>query len=154
MKHLLMTVSVAVLVLLVPAAVTRAASDRDLANQFMCQCGCGLTLANCTHAACGPRDQMLAEIARLTRTGKTPAQIQVAFVAQYGEVVLSAPTRRGFNLVAWWGPYAALAAGAVMVVALGLAWVRRPQNSSSPAASALTPEERALLERELEKFKD
>lgn len=130
------------------------ASDRGLAGQFMCQCGCGLTLASCTHAACGPRDQALAEIARLEQAGRTPQQIQAAMVAQYGEAVLSAPTRRGFNLVAWWGPYAALGTGAVIILALGTAWVRRPRREATIPLPPLTAEQRELLQRELEQFED
>ena len=153
MKRLLTFIAMAALTLF-PLAMAHAAGDRGLAGQFMCQCGCGLTLASCTHAVCGPRDQMLAEIGRLTASGQTSQQIKAAFIAQYGEVVLSAPIRRGFNLVAWWGPYAAIAAGAVLLVTLGLAWSRRSRQQAATPISALSPEERALLERELETFRD
>jgi len=125
-----------------------------LAGEFMCQCGCGLTVASCTHASCAPRDQMLAEIARLEAVGKTDDEIRAVFVAAYGEAVLAAPPRRGFNLVAWWGPYAALLAGAVALVLLGAAWARRPQDRAARGASPLTPEQQALLQRELDRFKD
>ncbi len=136
-----------------PVASVHAA-DRGLADQFMCQCGCGLTVASCTHASCAPRDQMLAEIARLQAAGKTDDEIRAVFVATYGEAVLAAPTRRGFNLLAWWGPYAALLAGAIAIVALGTAWVRRPRERADRTISALTSEQQALLQRELDQFKD
>lgn len=137
--------------LLAPAA---HAADRGLAGEFMCQCGCGLTLASCTHAVCGPRDQMLGEIGRLQAAGRTPAQIRAAFIAAYGEGVLSAPLRRGFNLVAWWGPYAALAAGAGVVAALGAAWTRRATPVRRAPASMLSEQQRAMLQHELDRFKD
>jgi len=123
----------------------------QLATQFMCQCGCGLTLASCTHPVCGPRDRMLAEIRRLVEAGKTPVEITDALVAQYGEAVLAAPPRRGLNLLAWWGPYAALLTGAVVILLLGTAWTRRPAPQAAPP-SPLTPEERRLLDEELRKF--
>lgn len=123
----------------------------QLAAQFMCQCGCGLTLASCTHPVCGPRDRMLAEIRRLVEAGKTPAEITAVLVTEYGEAVLAAPPRRGLNLVAWWGPYAALLAGAAAILLLGAAWTRRPAPQAAPP-SPLTPEERRLLEEELRKF--
>jgi cytochrome c-type biogenesis protein CcmH len=97
---------------------------------------------------------MLGEIGRLTASGQTPQQIKTTFIAQYGEAVLSAPIRRGFNLVAWWGPYAAIAAGAVALVALGMAWSRRSRQQVGTGVGVLSPEERALLERELEAFRD
>ncbi|MDQ7848807.1 MAG: cytochrome c-type biogenesis protein CcmH [Armatimonadota bacterium] len=147
---------VAVLVLLQPAHAHAAGETvqavvNQLATQFMCQCGCGLTLASCTHPVCGPRDRMLAEIRRLVEAGKTPAEITDVLVAQYGEAVLAAPPRRGLNLVAWWGPYAALLAGAVVILLLGASWTRRPAPQAAPPSS-LTPEERRLLDEELRKF--
>lgn len=145
---------IALLVALTAPAAAVHAAGHGLADEFMCQCGCGLTVASCTHASCAPRDQMLAEIARLQAAGKTDDEIRAVFVAAYGEAVLAAPTRRGFNLVAWWGPYAALLAGAVALVALGTAWVRRPRERAARTTSALTSEQQALLQRELDQFKD
>lgn len=130
------------------------AADRGLAGEFMCQCGCGLTLANCTHLSCGPRDQALAEIARLERSGSTRAEIRAAFIAQYGEGVLAAPLRRGFNLLAYWGPYWAIAAGALLIVGLGLAWSRRPKPAARAPEPVLTPEQRERLDRELRDLED
>jgi len=130
------------------------AGDRGLASAFMCQCGCGLTLASCTHASCGPRDQVLGEIAALERQGRSPAQITAALVATYGEVILGAPTRRGFNLLAWWGPYGAMAAGAALILGLGLSWVRRPKAITPDSPPGLSPQQREHLERELAAFND
>lgn len=129
-------------------------ADRGLAGEFMCQCGCGLTLANCTHLSCGPRDQALGEIARLEQAGRTRDQIRSAFIAQYGEGVLAAPLRRGFNLLAYWGPYWAIAAGALLIVALGAAWTRRPKPATPVPETTLTPEQRARLDRELRNLED
>ncbi|HEY6103506.1 MAG TPA: cytochrome c-type biogenesis protein CcmH [bacterium] len=136
------------------AAPHAHAGDRGLASAFMCQCGCGLTLASCTHASCGPRDQVLGEIAAMERQGRSPEQITAALVATYGEVILGAPTRRGFNLLAWWGPYGAIAAGAALILGLGLSWVRRPRPVVPAAESDLSPEQRNRLERELRAFQD
>ena len=145
---------VVVVVVLLTAAPHAHAGDRGLASTFMCQCGCGLTLASCTHASCGPRDQVLGEIAALEQQGRSPGQITTALVATYGEVILGAPTRRGFNLLAWWGPYGAIAAGAALILGLGLSWVRRPKQSAPIGRSELSPEQRERLERELADFKD
>ncbi len=145
---------IALLVALTTPAAAVHAAGHGLADEFMCQCGCGLTVASCTHASCAPRDQMLAEIARLQAAGNTDAQIRAVFVATFGEAVLAAPTKRGFNLVAWWGPYAALLAGAVAIAALGTAWARRPRDRAARATSTLTPEQQALLQKELDAFQD
>ena len=141
---------------LVLAAVPRDAhaADRGLAGEFMCQCGCGLTLANCTHLSCGPRDQALAEIARLEGLGRTRGQIRAAFIQQYGEGVLAAPLRRGFNLLAYWGPYWVIISGALAILALAAAWTRRPKAVVGADDPGLTAEQRDLLERELRNLKD
>jgi len=98
--------------------------------------------------------------ARYTRS-RRPVQLRyqelcenrsAALVTQYGEVVLAAPPRRGLNLLAWWGPYAALLAGAVTILLLGAAWTRRPAPQMTAPTSALSPEQRQLLEEELKKF--
>lgn len=140
--------------LLLAAPQRTHAGDRGLASAFMCQCGCGLTLASCTHASCGPRDQVLGEIATLQRQGRSPAQITTALVATYGEVILAAPTRRGFNLLVWWGPYGAIAAGAALILGLGLSWVRRPRGVAPAGTPELSPEQRERLDRELRDLRD
>ncbi len=155
----LLVVALTGLAVILPAAHSHAADpaavkivvDR-LATQYMCQCGCGLTLASCQHAVCGPRDRMLAEIRRLVETGRTAEEITGVLVAQYGEAVLAAPPRRGLNLLAWWGPYAALLVGAVTILLLGAAWTRRPAPPAAASPSALTPEQRRLLDEELKNF--
>jgi len=148
-------VMVAAVYLILAAPAPHAhAGDRGLAAAFMCQCGCGLTLASCTHASCGPRDQVLGEIAALEQQGRSPAQITTALVATYGEVILGAPTRRGFNLLAWWGPYGAIAAGAALILGLGAAWVRRPKQGAPTDSRELSSEQRERLERELADFNE
>jgi cytochrome c-type biogenesis protein CcmH len=51
------------------------------------------------------------DIAKSLAAGQPEEEIIGRYVAEYGEKVLSAPTHTGFNLLAWWGPYAALLAG-------------------------------------------
>lgn len=135
-------------------ASAHAASAHDLAQEFMCQCGCGLTLANCAHEVCGPRDQMLAQIKQSLAAGKTALEIRDLFVAQFGTAVLSAPPRAGFNLLAYWGPYAALGLGALLIAGLVALWTRRPSAPAPATEDPLSPEQRELLTRELERFED
>ncbi len=44
------------------------------------------------------------------------------FRAKYGEKILSAPTREGFNLVAWIMPFAAVFAGCFIIVGAIYRW--------------------------------
>ncbi|MDQ7842380.1 MAG: cytochrome c-type biogenesis protein CcmH [Armatimonadota bacterium] len=151
--RILVLIAALTLTLAAHPSVARGA-DRGLAGEFMCQCGCGLTLASCTHLSCGPRDAALAELASLERAGRSRAEIRAAFVARYGERVLAAPLRRGFNLLAYWGPYWAIGSGALVIVALALAWTRRGEGAGHAAAPALSREQREWLERQLRALED
>src|SRR5262249_32366505 len=71
------------------------------------QCGCGLTVPSCNHLNCGSGEPMKKEIAERIARGESKDQILAAFTARYGEKVLSAPTFRGFNWLAWLTPFAA-----------------------------------------------
>ena len=70
-----------------PAKTTREA----VAEGLTCQCGCGLTIANCNHPNCEFCVPVRAKIDKLIAQGMDRAQIIGFFRAQYGEKVLSAP---------------------------------------------------------------
>ena len=94
-------------------------------GEIICQCGCTYTLEACASAmGCSVGEQMRAEIAAMGKDGMSKAQVLDYYVSKYGEVILAAPTKRGFNLTAWVTPFAAIAAGTVAVYLLLLAWQR------------------------------
>ena len=68
---------------------------------------------------------MKAFVSRRIAAGDTKSEIKAELVAQFGKGVLAAPERKGFDLLAWVLPLAALAAGAVAVTALLWRWTRR-----------------------------
>ncbi|MGH3024623.1 MAG: cytochrome c-type biogenesis protein [Gaiellaceae bacterium] len=102
-------------------------------------------------------DRMRAFIRERIAAGDTKSEIKDALVAQFGEAVLAAPPREGFNLLAWLLP---LAGAAVAVAALGLAlhrWSRTrtepaPVEPSSNGRSPLDPELERRLDDELARF--
>ncbi|MBI2916970.1 MAG: cytochrome c-type biogenesis protein CcmH [Chloroflexi bacterium] len=108
-----------------PTVALAASPDQvnEIASQLVCQCGCGLVLNNCNHEHCEPRDSMLAYIGQALDQGKTRDAIIASLVESYGEVVLAAPTKRGFNLVGWITPFAAIAAGGGIVYLAVRAWL-------------------------------
>lgn len=127
----------------------------DVGSQIMCTCGCGLTLNTCNHDVCGPRDSLTAAIRQQIGQGRSEKQIIDSLVAQYGEVVLAAPTKQGFNLTAWVTPFVALLAGAAVIYAALRAWVfqgRKPVPQRLPIKEAEQDEYRQRLEKELEEF--
>jgi cytochrome c-type biogenesis protein CcmH len=86
--------------------------------------------------------QIRAVIREQLQSGKTPEQVRAYFVDKYGEWILLAPAPHGFNLVAYVLPFAALLAGAGMLVVAVRRWSAR-----GPGAYAgdLEPEEEEEL---------
>ncbi len=129
----------------------------SISNQLICQCGCTLVLANCTHDGCMSRDTMTTLIKQKLAQGQSEEQIIQFFVAQYGEQVLAEPPKRGFNLVAWIAPFAAILAGGGIIYILIRKWVRQGRQSQS--MGMLETEEgddeyQHQLEEELEEFSE
>jgi len=129
-------------------------TNAEVSEGLTCQCGCGLTVANCNMPTCGFSVPMRRDIDRLIGEGKTRAQIISFYRAQYGEKVLSAPTTEGFNILAWTMPFIALAVGGgLMVVAVGR-WHSSsppaPADSKTGAQLSFDPELRRKLEKEIE----
>ncbi|MBI4301604.1 MAG: cytochrome c-type biogenesis protein CcmH [Chloroflexi bacterium] len=127
----------------------------SLAQKLVCQCGCNASLANCNHLECMVRDSMMTTIRQQVDQGKSESEIVSYFVAQYGEKVLVAPSKRGFNLTAWVTPFAAIVVGAGVLYLLLKMWVLRGRQILAPRREEPTPENeeyRQRLERELEEY--
>ena len=135
------------------AAASRP-TTQEVEEALSCQCGCGLTVHSCNHLQCGfavPAKQVIGE---QVSQGAGKEKIVAAFVARYGEKVLSAPTTSGFNLAAWLTPFLAVLGGGVLIGVVSLRWIRhRPQNEleKSPLLSGVD-QYRDRLKKELETF--
>src|SRR2546423_11928816 len=108
------------------ASMTDAQRD-DLEHQLHCQCGCNLDVYTCrtTDFSCSVSPAMHADVMGLVSGGYGAQEILAAFKSVYGEKVLMAPNKSGFNLVGYTMPFVALAAGAVIVSALLKRWKTR-----------------------------
>jgi cytochrome c-type biogenesis protein CcmH len=107
-------------------SMTDAQRD-DLEHQIHCQCGCNLDIYTCrtTDFACSVSPAMHSDVMGLVAGGHGAQEILAAFKAVYGEKVLMAPVKSGFNLVGYTMPFVALGAGAVLVAALLRRWKSR-----------------------------
>jgi cytochrome c-type biogenesis protein CcmH len=146
------------MVLMVPVRPARAAavSGQEIAEGLTCQCGCGLTVANCNHPNCSSSVPMREQIDAMLAKRMGRAEIIAYFRKQYGEKILSAPTTQGFNLLAWTMPFVALLLGGGMVVLMMGRWRKPPPSGSRPPQSPggskpnkFDHELRERLEREL-----
>jgi cytochrome c-type biogenesis protein CcmH len=128
------------------------ATQQEIEEALTCQCGCGLTVHACNHLQCPSGEPMKREIAERLARGESKEAILAAFRARYGEKVLSAPTFRGFNWLAWVTPFAAVAAAALTLgVVLGRRTRARPGGEAA-APAAVDPVLRARLVREIEEL--
>ena len=88
----------------------------DIDKQIVCQCGCNLVLATCNHTECSSKAELYTLINEKIKAGLNQEQIIKFFMDKYGEKILSAPTKKGFNLIAWILPFLGLLAGLVLVI--------------------------------------
>ena len=104
----------------------------DLENALMCKCDdkCGKVLINCT---CSTSDETRKKFTKLLDSGLTVEQIIQQQVEKHGETVLSAPTKKGFNLTAWVVPFGALLVGGLGLRRLIQTWTGK--NDSGKKAS-------------------
>lgn len=123
--------------------LTKEQSD-ELEHHIHCQCGCGLDVFTCrtTDFSCTVSPAMHMDVLGLVNGGYTGSEIIAAFRRVYGDGVLMAPAKEGFNWLAYILPFVALVGGGGVVVTLLQRWSR----ASTPArpvylASDATPEE-------------
>lgn len=121
----------------------------DLENQLMCKCDdkCGKVLINCT---CSTADKNRKKFTKMLESGLTVDQIVQQQIEKYGETVLSAPTKNGFNLTAWVIPFGALMVGGVGLRRLLSGWVGK----NKPGIELQNKEDSGRPESGSEKFSE
>ncbi len=137
MKRLGAILLVAALFVPLSALPVRAETSKQaVAESLTCQCGCGLTVANCNHLNCGFAVPVREEIVEALARGETGDQILARYVDEYGEKVLSSPVAEGFNLLAWIGPYLAVLIGGILIVLTILRWSKKGPGSGAPRSGS------------------
>ncbi|MCJ7501427.1 cytochrome c-type biogenesis protein CcmH [bacterium] len=141
------------LVLMVPV-LGHSATLSEIETEFMCDCGCGDMLVNCT---CERSDEMRGLISQMNNQGQSKTQIVANFVSQFGEVILSSPPRKGFNLVAYGVPMTGFFFGAIVAVTLARRWRfsrRDEEDEESESGDDLSEEMEERIREELENLED
>lgn len=133
-----------------PAAGTAAVSQYQIETEVMCDtCNVPLYVAESPRA-----DQLRREIRTLIAQGQDEEQVKATLKARYGPDILALPEDSGFSLGAYLIP-AAVALGLLAMAALLVAtWRRRGRDgeTAGPAPEPGSPEDRARLDDELERF--
>jgi cytochrome c-type biogenesis protein CcmH len=98
--------------------------------------------------------RMKAFIRARIAAGDSAAQIKASLVDQFGPAVLAEPPKRGFDLLAWLLPLAALGLGIVVVGALAWTWSRRRDRRDDPPDDELDPDLERRVDEELARYED
>jgi cytochrome c-type biogenesis protein CcmH len=146
-------VIVALIAMIVPVSVL-AVTSSEIEAELMCDCGCGDILVNCT---CERSEEMRGIITGMLNEGQTKTQVLATFVSQFGEVILSSPPRKGFNLVAYGVPMAGFFIGSVFAVTMARRWrsSRRDEgDEESGTGDGISEEMEERIRGELENLED
>jgi cytochrome c-type biogenesis protein CcmH len=111
-----------------PAAAKRLTPlERDAVERMIsCPCPCTLDVFTCrTSMPCGFSPRLHADVVQLANGGYSGDEILAAFEQAYGEKILMAPHKQGFNWVGWIAPFAAVGGGALAAGTLIRKWGRR-----------------------------
>jgi cytochrome c-type biogenesis protein CcmH len=151
----LLALALAALLLAAPAAASESRPTQgELESELMCPICAGETLAQSDTA---PAQRIKAYIASRIADGATKSQIKDELVTQWGQRILAAPPRHGFNLLAWVLPLVGIVGGAGIMGFLAWRWTRVREQEPAPQQFALNghplgPEEERRLDEELARF--
>jgi cytochrome c-type biogenesis protein CcmH/NrfF len=136
-KRLAQVVLILAMSLLTLGADLDRARFEKVGHELMCTCGCQQVLLECNHVGCQVSDKMRAQVAAAIQSGGSDESILQSFVDQFGPTVLAAPTKTGFDRVAWITPWAIFALGLFAAILFVRKWQGRQR---STAAASVPPE--------------
>jgi cytochrome c-type biogenesis protein CcmH len=121
MRRAALAAALALVALLASPAVAEACngwSEPGMETQLMCPT-CHQVLA---YSQSRIADNIRAHLHQWCKAGWTSGQVKSRLIAQFGPEIQASPPKRGFDLLAWVIPGAALLAGAAVAAALALRW--------------------------------
>lgn len=127
----------------------------SVASKLSCYCGTCPHLV-VTKCGCSLADQIKGEVQKKIDAGMTESQIIDSFVAEFGQTVLAAPPKSGFNLTAWSIPFLAFILGGAVLFAFLKNQKKNGSQDGPPVSPRPRNEEdsyRAKLLEELENRK-
>jgi cytochrome c-type biogenesis protein CcmH len=119
----------------------------DVASQLRCVVCQNLSVADSPSEMA---QQMRGIVKERLAAGDSPEQVIQYFVDKYGEWILLAPRRHGFNWLVWLAPYAAVVVGLAIFAGVVRQWTRRRRARVATPAAAIDPAMRERIRREME----
>ncbi|MBI4303624.1 MAG: cytochrome c-type biogenesis protein CcmH, partial [Chloroflexi bacterium] len=105
---------------------------QDIYGSLMCPLCPGQTIGESQSELSA---QMRALVREKLEQGETKEEILQFFVERYGEGVLAAPAKSGFNLIAWFAPVVGIVVGGILLWLVIRKWARRRHESSFEPAT-------------------
>lgn len=140
LRRALHVVLIAVFALTVLGVSDNNSRYEKLGHEMVCQCGCGQILLECNHVGCPVSGPMQQELHQQLDAGLNNKNVLAFFINKYGPIVLAAPIRGGFDLVAWIIPIVVTAVCLGLVVYLIGHWKRRSDLAHAGASSEAPPD--------------
>lgn len=127
----------------------------EITQELACTCGCNMVVSACEGAMeCSAANQIKAQVMEMLNQGKSKEEILGSFVSRHGEKILSAPTKKGFNLTAWVLPFFAILLGGVILFHTLKKWLSKDGEPEKREETEPHAEEKYLerVKEELRKF--
>ncbi len=104
----------------------------EIKKSLVCLCDCNMTVEACEGSmACQSAEKLTGEAAGYIEQGMNQEAVLATFIKKYGEHILAAPTKRGFNLTAWVLPFAAIIVAGLGIIVVLRRWVRQQQSQET-----------------------
>jgi len=149
MRRTGLAAALALLALLAFPAVAEACngwSEPGMETQLMCPT-CHQVLA---YSQSPIADNIRAHLHQWCAAGWTSGQVKSRLIAQFGPEIQASPPKRGFDLLAWVIPGAALLAGATVAAALAMRW--RSRRGPPPPPPPVDPRLSDRIDAELASY--
>ena len=145
MGHRALTLFLSMLVISPLYASSVEEEVREIAAELRCPVCQNLSVADSPSKMA---EQMRDLIRERLEAGEGPEAIRAYFVERYGEWILLAPKREGFNLLVWVLPFLGMVGGAVGLFLTLRRWVKRHPAALSEVDSAYLERVRREMTKE------
>lgn len=136
------------LVMVAPGAFGASSVEQDvrqIAAELRCPVCQNLSVADSPSRMA---DQMRDLIRERLEAGESPEGVKSYFVERYGEWILLAPKREGFNLLVWILPFVGLVGGAAGLYGVLRRWKKRSGAAPAPVEPAYVEQVRRDIARD------
>jgi len=148
---LLIEVLIMLLLFMTPLLAESEVILGEIKKSLTCLCECNMTVEACQGAmACDSAENLTREAKQLIDRNMDQKEVLASFVTRYGERILAAPSKRGFNLTAWIFPFAVIIVTGFGIISALRKWVRSPEEKSTISGTNTVEATDLEYEEELE----